>query len=89
MGKEFDNLTEEDMCDLMCGKPEEEPYEFNWIDVEDMLPTKSGDYLVTTKNGFVQVAKWGYGLYKSGGWNGHCKNCIIAWSELPKPYVRY
>lgn len=24
MGKEFTNLTEEELCDLMCGKPEEE-----------------------------------------------------------------
>lgn len=23
MGKEFTNLTEEDLCDLMCGGPEE------------------------------------------------------------------
>ena len=27
MGKEFTNLTEEDLCDLMCGGPEEEPCE--------------------------------------------------------------
>ena len=25
MGMEFKNLTEEDLCDLMCGEPEEEP----------------------------------------------------------------
>lgn len=24
MGMEFTNLTEEELCDLMCGKPEEE-----------------------------------------------------------------
>ena len=24
MGMEFTNLTEEDLCDLMCGKPEED-----------------------------------------------------------------
>ena len=24
MGKEFTNLTEEELCDLMCGKPEED-----------------------------------------------------------------
>jgi hypothetical protein len=27
MGKEFVNLTEEDLCDLMCGGPEPEPDE--------------------------------------------------------------
>ena len=25
MGIEFTNLTEEELCDLMCGGPEEEP----------------------------------------------------------------
>ena len=58
-----------------------------WISVEERLPEKSGDYLVTTKNGYVVVAKWGYGLYK-GGWNGHFKNCIIAWQNLPEPYKK-
>ena len=24
MGKEFTNLSQEDLCDLMCGKPEED-----------------------------------------------------------------
>ena len=24
MGMEFTNLTEEELCDLMCGKPEED-----------------------------------------------------------------
>ena len=27
MGKEFNNLTEEQLCDLMCGGPEPEPEE--------------------------------------------------------------
>ena len=27
MGKTFENLTLEELCDLMCGKPEEEIYE--------------------------------------------------------------
>ena len=27
MGKEFTNLSQEDLCDLMCGKPEEDIYE--------------------------------------------------------------
>lgn len=58
-----------------------------WIPVTERLPDKFGDYLVTTRNGFVMVAKWSYGLYKnSGEWNGHLRNCIIAWSELPEPY---
>ena len=29
MGKKFTDLTWEDMCDLMCGIPEEEPEEDN------------------------------------------------------------
>ena len=58
-----------------------------WIPVTERLPERFGDYLVTTRNGFVMVAKWSYGLYKSSGeWNGHLRNCIIAWCELPKPY---
>ena len=27
MGAEFTNLTEEELCDLMCGKPEEDEEE--------------------------------------------------------------
>lgn len=27
MGMVFENLTMEELCDLMCGKPEEEIYE--------------------------------------------------------------
>lgn len=27
MGKIFENLTWDELCDLMCGKPEEEIYE--------------------------------------------------------------
>lgn len=27
MGITFENLTEEELCDLMCGSPEEEEYE--------------------------------------------------------------
>ena len=27
MGMVFENLTEEELCDLMCGTPEEEPEE--------------------------------------------------------------
>lgn len=27
MGKTFENLTEEELCDLMCGGPEEDPEE--------------------------------------------------------------
>ncbi len=57
-----------------------------WISVEDRLPDKTGDYLVTTKNGYVQIAKWGYGLYKANEWNGHFKNCVIAWMDCPKGY---
>lgn len=58
-----------------------------WISVKDKLPDKTGDYLVTTKNGYVQIAKWGYGLYKSEGWtNKNFKNCVIAWMDCPKAY---
>ena len=40
----------------------------------------------TTDSDSARVAKWGFGLYKKGGWNGNCKNCIVAWMELPEPY---
>lgn len=56
-----------------------------WIPITEKLPEKSGDYLISTKSGYVGVAKWGFGLYK-GGWNGNCKHCILAWQELPKAY---
>lgn len=32
MGMVFENLTEEELCDLMCGDPEEEPEESDWED---------------------------------------------------------
>ena len=58
-----------------------------WISVEDRLPDKTGDYLVTTKNGYVQIAKWGYGLYKTEGWTSkNLKNCVVAWMDCPKAY---
>ena len=59
----------------------------NWVSVKDKLPDKSGDYLVTTKNGYVQIAKWGFDLYKNSGWSGkHLAKCIIAWMPLPPSY---
>lgn len=33
MGMVFENLTMEELCDLMCGKPEEEIYEQEEEDV--------------------------------------------------------
>ena len=60
---------------------------FEWIDVRDMLPTKSGSYLVTTENGFVQIANFWVGLNENY-WCGRFKNCVIAWCDLPKRYVR-
>ena len=58
-----------------------------WISVKDRLPDKTGDYLVTTKNGYVQIAKWGFDLYKNSGWTGkHLAKCIVAWMELPEAY---
>lgn len=50
-------------------------------------PPKSGEYLVTTNRGVVSKAKYGYGLYKAGEWEGRFKNCVIAWAYLPKPYA--
>ena len=32
MGAVFENLTCEELCDLMCGKPEEEEYEMEDIE---------------------------------------------------------
>ncbi len=52
----------------------------NWITGEP--PKKSGEYLVSTKNEFVVVARYLTGM----GWNGQYKNCVVAWQELPKPY---
>ena len=85
---EFEEMTEEDLCYLMCGKAEEEPYEFEWIDVQNMLPSKSGDYLVTTENGYVCIAKFWKGMNENS-WSGRFKHCVIAWGDLPKPYRRY
>jgi hypothetical protein len=31
MGKEFDNLTWDDLCNLMCGEPEKEDNE-EWVE---------------------------------------------------------
>lgn len=59
----------------------------NWIDVNEKLPTKPGDYLVTTQNGFVCVGKFWVGMGENV-WSGRLKNCVVAWCELPKPYVR-
>lgn len=61
--------------------------ENKWIPVTERLPEKTGDYLVTTTNGYVQIAKWGFDLYKNSGWSGkHLAKCIIAWMELPEAY---
>ena len=38
MGKTFTNLTRDDLCDLMCGDPEEE-----WDDTEDKYEDRDGE----------------------------------------------
>ncbi len=58
-----------------------------WVDVNDELPTHSGDFLVTTKNGYVQIAKFWRGL-KENQWSGQFTNCVIAWMEVPEPYIK-
>ena len=47
MGKEFTNLTEEDLCDLMCGGPEEEPCDdvVSREAVHDLIAHLLSDYL--------------------------------------------
>ena len=35
MGMEFENLTEEELCDLMCGKPEEDEDEEGTEEVDN------------------------------------------------------
>lgn len=56
-----------------------------WID--DRSPDKSGMYLVTTRNGWVGVGRYGYGLYKHSGWSGNLKKCVIAWKPMPEKYT--
>lgn len=58
-----------------------------WIKITERLPEKSGDYLVTTKNGYVCIAKFWRTIYKEPHWNGRFNNCVVAWMEAPKPYV--
>lgn len=41
MGKAFYDLTNEELCDLMCGKPEDEIYDNN---LDDMIDPKDGGY---------------------------------------------
>ena len=54
-----------------------------WI--TDRLPEKNGDYLVTTKNGYVQIAKFWKGINENQ-WSGRFKKCVIAWTFLPEAY---
>lgn len=55
----------------------------DWI--TDHLPTKSGDYLVTTKAGFVCIAKFWVGLNENH-WTGRFRNCVIAWRDVPERF---
>ena len=59
-----------------------------WIDASERLPEKMGSYLVTTKNGFIQVARFHKNLYGKGEWGGNNRNCVIAWMELPKAFKK-
>ena len=40
MGKEFNNLTQEELCDLMCGKPERETIDGYKYAVGDVVELK-------------------------------------------------
>ena len=41
MGAVFENLTCEELCDLMCGKPEDEEHEME--DIQEVRPKMQGE----------------------------------------------
>ena len=58
-----------------------------WNDVSKVgLPKEPGDYLVTTKNGYVGIGKLWHTIYGESMWSGKYRNCVIAWQELPPAY---
>ena len=73
MGKTFENLTEEELCDLMCGGPEEDPEEDNdWKNNESSLliidentdPDLYKEILSSIRKYRVKGASWGDIYYK-------------------------
>ena len=55
-----------------------------WISANDRPPEKAGDYLVSTKSGFV----WTYFFRPSIGWydsSGYLADDVTHWMPLPEP----
>lgn len=50
---------------------------------EGEMPSEEGEYLVTTKGGYVGLDEFDMDWY--GGWFE--TDSVIAWAELPAPYV--
>lgn len=62
----------------------------NWIPVSERLPETSGDYLVTTSRGNVNVLEFSakYSIFNASDLQECPKYAIAvkAWMPLPNPY---
>lgn len=62
----------------------------NWIPVSERLPETSGDYLVTTASGDVNVLEFSakHSTFNASDLQKYPKHAIAvkAWMPLPEPY---
>ena len=59
-----------------------------WNDVNNMLPNKEGEYLVTTFSGGMLDVDKAILFINEDGTKDWSLFGVIAWAELPKPYKR-
>lgn len=61
-----------------------------WHPFPEELPPKSGYYLITNKDGEIHTDRWSEDSHfeSSDGWDIEMAETVLAWAQLPKPYVK-
>ena len=97
MGMIFENLIEEEMCDLMCGDPEEELdfvqphvkkdgyFLVRWNKCSEKLPMKNGFYLTSTQDDKLAIMEYSKISESRSFWLNNGIICNhVKWMDVPQ-----